>query len=177
MFGKVLTGSTDITPRLQLAQYCAGCKNYLPSDFSTWGFSIKCSDWHTSAKREKRRSVEFALVCARDVESHDRGNKFCSSTLYIGHRVNPPWVTLTGHAAARPLHMWTRGLLSSTLLHSAIHNILHSGDPPFHLSPTSPLMPHPLVSPSPPSHSCLKPPLPHYLLSARRINYERLPAI
>ena len=35
-FGKVLTGSIGITPRLQLAQYCARCKNCLGSDFSTW---------------------------------------------------------------------------------------------------------------------------------------------
>ena len=36
MFGTVLPGSTGITPRLQLAQYRAGCKYCLASDFSTW---------------------------------------------------------------------------------------------------------------------------------------------
>ena len=37
MAGTVLTGSTGITPRLQLAQYCTSCKNCLASDFFTWG--------------------------------------------------------------------------------------------------------------------------------------------
>ena len=36
MFDTVLTGNTGITPRLQLAQYCAGSKYCLASDFSTW---------------------------------------------------------------------------------------------------------------------------------------------
>ena len=33
-------GSTGITPRLQLAQYPAGSKNCLTSDFSTWVITI-----------------------------------------------------------------------------------------------------------------------------------------
>ena len=41
MFGIVLTGSTGFTPRLQLTQYCADCKNCLASDFSTWAL-LKC---------------------------------------------------------------------------------------------------------------------------------------
>ena len=40
MFDPVFTGSTGITPRLQLAQYSSSCKNSLASDFSTWVITI-----------------------------------------------------------------------------------------------------------------------------------------
>ena len=45
MFGTLLTGSTGVTPRLQLEQYCASCKYCLVSDFSTWDLINLVRQW------------------------------------------------------------------------------------------------------------------------------------
>ena len=48
MFGSVLNRNTGITPQLQLAQYCSGCK-------CTWNFK----GWSTDVNNEETQNLRF----------------------------------------------------------------------------------------------------------------------